>query len=139
MAIRGLVEAYAQAADLPDGDAMAELFLPDGLMFVYRDPMKPAESSLRSGRAEISAVGELLKQNISTMHVIANHTATVTGDAARAKTRCLAHHLNGIGADRRDLVMHIEYDDLLVRTPDGWFFAERHIHVVALDDRPAPT
>ena len=79
-----------------------------------------------------------LKRYSSTLHVIASHSAAIDGDAAMSVTRCAAHHLHGSGADRRDLVMHIRYDDRLERRSEGWLFAERDIHVVALMDQPAP-
>ena len=137
--IRSLIEAYAQAADDADGAGIAALFVPDGVMVVYRDPERPEDATRRSGQDEISHAMEGLKRYTLTSHVIANHTSAGTGDVATSTTRCIAHHLSGDGARRRDLVMHIRYDDTLKRTSDGWRFAERHIHVIALDDRPAPT
>lgn len=137
--IRSLIEAYAQAADDADGTRIAELFLPDGVVVVYRDPERPDDATRRSGQEEISHAMEGLKRYTLTSHVIANHTSTVTSDVATSTTRCIAHHLSGDGPRRRDLVMHIRYDDSLKRTSDGWRFAERRIHVLVLDERPAPT
>lgn len=136
-AVRGLVEAYAQAADEADGSALAALFHDDGVMRVFRDPAKPTDHTVRSGRSEISTAMEGLKAYSATTHVVGSHTSSGVGDIVTATTRCVAHHLYGSRGEQRDLVMHIRYDDRVERREQGWLFAERNIHVVALVDQPA--
>lgn len=129
--IRQLVEDYALAADDADGACASALFTPTGEMRIYMDPARPEEftTTAASGmdRAWIS-----LREYAATSHIIGAHSATIDGDRATAVTTCVAHHVRDWPAGRTDTVMHIRYEDAMVRTDGRWLFATRELHMKAL-------
>jgi len=127
LAVRALMDKYALAVDARDRDAFAALFTPDGVLAVI-EPGDPEPSLTYSGTDELRTVIDLLAPFSTTFHVMANHTATLDAPTARTITYCLAHHLTEAeGADPRDTLMLIRYDDTLHRTPDGWRFTRRDV------------
>ncbi len=71
---------------------MAALFEPDGeLRMVRRGDDGPPMVS-RGHRHIASAVGRL-RQFDTTFHLVANHSAEVTGDEATGEVYCVAHHV----------------------------------------------
>jgi len=130
-AIRRVVEEYAAAADRVDGEAIAALFTPDGVLEIWMDPTGQSSSAVRRGRAEIATAMTRLSTYRATQHAIANHSATVDPgvDRARAETRCAAHHLEEVDGKVQDRVLFIRYDDDLVAVDGDWLIARRELHV----------
>jgi uncharacterized protein (TIGR02246 family) len=127
LALRALVDEYALAVDARDPDRFAGLFTPDGVLAVI-EPDDPEPSLTYSGTDELRTVIDLLAPFTSTVHVMANHTATIDAPAARTTTYCLAHHLTEAeGKDPRDTLMLIRYDDTLRKSPAGWRFTRRDV------------
>ena len=68
----------------------------------------------------------LLQRYDSTMHLVANHLATVNGSAAVAETYGIAYHRSTNSDPRRNLTVGFRYLDRLERRDDGpWRIARR--------------
>jgi hypothetical protein len=68
----------------------------------------------------------LLGRYATTMHLVANHLATVVGDVAVAETYGIAHHLSDDPDPRRNLRVGFRYLDRLERRDGGpWLIARR--------------
>lgn len=134
VALRDLVEAYARCADRVDGDGLAALFMPEG---VLRIVPRGAESSprVRTGREEIATAIKGLTRYVATFHFVGNHYVTVDGDTGTGEAYCIAHHLLGESGSQVDHVMMIRYQDQYRREPDGWKLAERELRVDWTEER----
>jgi ketosteroid isomerase-like protein len=127
--IRQLVERYASAADRADGDAAAALFTEDGVLEVRLDPTRDEVTGIRTGRPEIAAAVGSLRRYRSTHHSISSCVVDGDGDQALGDTRCVAHHVDGDGADAHDRVLFIRYLDSFVRLDGRWQIAVRKLEV----------
>jgi ketosteroid isomerase-like protein len=133
--IRSLIERYASAADRRDGAAAAAVFSEDGELEIWLTP-GDATSSIRRGHAEVAAAIDRIAAYDATQHVIASSVIDVTGDEARADTRCNAHHVTrraappGPGeAVGSDLVLYLRYLDSCARGEAGWRITRRELRV----------
>jgi ketosteroid isomerase-like protein len=134
LALRSLVDAYAEAVDRKDAEAVAALFAPDGRM-VVPDPERPgAVLGDRSGRAEIlDALGHLDRYTELT-HVVGGQVLRA-GPVVTGVTTCVANHVYDRHGETRLLVMGIHYRDTYARDGDEWCFAERDLRIGWRDDR----
>lgn len=138
-ALRALVDDYARCADRIDGEGLAALFAPDGVLRVC-ERGNPEPVRQRTGRAEIAAaIGGLSRYEV-TMHLVANHYVDIDADgtSATGETYCRASHISAVeggppGA-RTNHVMNIRYLDRFVRLPEGWRIAERELQVEWTED-----
>ena len=137
IAIKELIDAYAHCADFRLPEQQADLYTTDGRTLVYEGSTAGEPAQVLSGRNEHVAGFRTLSQFAVTMHVNAQSTLVLDGDAATAESYCLAHHIIGAGEDRTLMVMAIRYEDTLARTPDGWRFAERKLVTTFTDTRPS--
>jgi hypothetical protein len=135
-ALRALALAYALHADRREGDRVAELFAPGAaLRLTWRDDsVEPMESR---GHRHISSVIRRLERFASTVHLVANHTLSVSGDDAEGVVYCVAHHLSEAGGVLTDHVMYIRYLDRYRRDAGVWRFADRQTVVEWAEERPA--
>ena len=131
-AIAELITRYAVLNDTADWAAVAALYTEDGRM---SRPVAPKE--FISGRAAILAAFQARPRRAS-RHVVANVLVTLDGEErARASSQILLY--TGTAADdggppilsASPLVG--TWEDTLVKTPEGWRFAERR---GSLDFRP---
>ena len=127
--IRQLVERYAAATDRGDGATVARLFTEDGEFAMWLDPESPDPTSLRRGRAEITASIDRIRDYSHTHHTIGSHTCEIAGDRATGEARCEAHHLVGAPPNVKDHVMFAYYLDEFVREDGIWFFKRRELRV----------
>jgi hypothetical protein len=143
MALRSLVDAYADAVDRKDPPGVAALFLPEGRL-VVPDPADPVRRvTVRTGRGEIiSALGRLRRYRALT-HVVGGQvladTDTDTDRADRTVTgvtSCLANHAYEQDGRARLLVMGIHYHDTYGLEAGVWRFAARRLEIGWRDDRP---
>jgi hypothetical protein len=134
VALRDLVEAYARCADRIDGEGLAALFMPEGVLRIVRRGVEetPAE---RVGRDEIASAIKRLDRYVATFHFVGNHYVTVDGDEATGEAYCVAHHLLGESGSQIDHVMMIRYQDQYRRQPDGWKLAVRELRVDWTEER----
>lgn len=128
--IRQLVARYAYAVDTgaDNGDVYASLFAPDG---AFLD---------RTGRATTGreALAALARRNTrgrqSAFHFIMNHVIEPTAEGARGKEYLVQLRM-GEGERPNDIFGGGHYEDLYVRTPDGWRFKQRQF---IPSERPPP-
>jgi len=68
----------------------------------------------------------LLSRYDATMHLVANHLATIAGDVAVAETYGISHHRSDDPDPRRNLTVGFRYLDRLERRDGGpWLIARR--------------
>lgn len=126
LALRGLVDAYAQSVDARDADRFAGLFAPDGELVVF-EPEEDEPSISWRGPEELREVMKLLSSYSTTFHLMANHTCEIDGDAASGEVYCLAHHLTEEGKGGDNTLMVIRYRDRYTRQDGAWRFARRDV------------
>ena len=128
--IRQLVARYAYAVDTgaDNGNVYASLFAPDG---VFLD---------RTGRATTGkdALASLARRNTrgrqSAFHFIMNHVIEPAAGGATGKEYLVQIRI-GDGDRPNDIFGGGHYEDVYVKTPDGWRFKQRQFLPSA---RPAP-
>src|SRR6266851_6649728 len=136
LAIRELVEAYAQCADRRDAKGQMALFTADTHFVVYMNAKdaKPSQE-LHSREALAPVFADLNKYN-ATMHFVGQSTIlTLTGDRAAGEAYCLAHHVTVDAGKRRLMVASLRYLDTFVKTDGTWLFSERLLYVDWVDER----
>jgi len=134
VALRDLVEAYARCADRIDGEGLASLFVPEGVLRIVRRGVEE-EPVQRTGREEIATAIKRLDRYVATMHFVGNHYVTVDGDTGTGEAYCVAHHLVGESGSQIDHVMIIRYQDQYRREADGWKIAVRELRVDWTEER----
>jgi uncharacterized protein (TIGR02246 family) len=128
--LRGLVDRYAQCADRRDRSGFAAGFTPDGILVV-------GGGREITGREAIGNVLEHLETTyLRTMHFVGNHVVDFVGDGAQGETYCIAHHIYSDNEGERDTSMFIRYNDVYVRTGDGWKMSRRQLDIAWQEDRP---
>ncbi len=117
-AISDLVLTYCRGIDRLDRDLVASCFHADAT---------DTHGSFRGTIAEfIDWAFGLLQRYDSTMHLVANHLATVNGPAAVAETYGIAYHRSSDPDPRRNLTVGFRYLDRLERRDGGpWLIARR--------------
>lgn len=123
-AITRLIAQYARFADEKRFEEMAELFLPDGRMLMYR-PRAEHAAEAPCGREELIAAFIALAPISVTSHVLAPSVIEVDGGMAWARTTCMAHHISETPEGRVRFTLADTYDDVLVRVDGRWLFRER--------------
>ena len=114
--------AYARGIDRRDWDLVRSCFMPDAFIEGSR-----ATASLDEYLAQLRPGVETYP---TTMHFMGNQLVEVDGDEGRVETYAVAFHwaAEQAGADDpANLVVGVRYHDTLVRTPDGWRIARRHV------------
>ena len=122
-ALLRLATRYAQAVDRRDADALASLFVEDGLI------ERPGASW--QGREQLRGiVARLNTLYASTFHTVRNQTTAIDGLHAEGETYCVAMHiLNSTDGNRTRMDMGIRYQDGFVRQDGNWLFAKRALIV----------
>ena len=135
-ALRALVEAYAAGVDARRYDEVVALFTAHGVLATSVAPGGPVERET-VGRDAIARALHGLDRYEATLHVVANHAASVGADRATGETACFAHHLErGADGSCTDRVLAIRYHDTFERTPAGWAIARRELHLLWIERRP---
>jgi hypothetical protein len=131
-AYRRIAELYAQQADRGAGEAMAALFVEDGVI------VSP-EATLQ-GRDAISRIPAMLREMFAaTRHEILNQTIVLQGNGEMSgETYCNALHLLHPAGDgpRQVLVWSIRYQDELRHTDGGWHLVRRELALDWKELRP---
>jgi ketosteroid isomerase-like protein len=136
LAIRELVEAYADCADRRDAQGQMSLFTPDAHFVVYMDARDPKPSQELNSRQALAPVFADLNKYAATMHFLGQTTIlTLTGDRGTGETYCMPHHLTVGGAKRRLMVAALRYYDAFVKVDGAWLFAERKLYVDWIEER----
>ena len=126
--IEALRSEFTDAAMMRDGDRLASLFTPDG---VLRMPNVPAEFHSReeilAGRRRLVAMWDFFVQN--------THPGTIQLDGDTASGRAYIQELVRTRDGRSGQNFAI-YHDRYQRTPEGWKFTERVYEVRYQDTTP---
>lgn len=117
-ALGELVVRYFHAVDARAFDALVGLFLADG---EFRHP-----GGAVRGAAELEAFyREQLARWPATYHYGHGHVVEIAGDRARGLVDAHAEHVE----DGTCVVAGLRYEDEYARTPEGWRFAARTLHI----------
>src|SRR6266852_5512646 len=136
LAIRELVEAYANCADRRDAKGQMSLFTPDTHFVVYMNAKDSKPSQELHSREALAPVFADLNKYASTMHFVGQSTIlTLTGDRATGEAYTLAHHLTIDGGKRQLMIAALRYYDTFAKTGAAWLFAERLLYVDWLEER----
>ena len=135
LALRALVDTYAAAADARDVKRFVGLFLPDATLSAYRGEGEPTRYV---GAIRLAEIPEKLGRYRHTYHDVGHHWCHIEGDQATGEAGCRAHHVSEIpgGTGATDLVLTIRYRDAYTRTPEGWRFATREVHIIWTSEEP---
>ena len=136
VAIRAVIEGYAQAADRVDGAGLAALFTDDGVLTIHDTPGSREGARVLTGHGRIAAAITGLERYTSTSHQIGSHTCAVDGDRAEADSSGQAHHVTADPAGDWNKVWHLRYHDVLVRQDGAWRIAERTLFVDIVEHLP---
>src|ERR1700739_3778759 len=102
LAIRELVEAYAQCADRRDAKGQMALFTTDTHFVVYMNARDPKPSQELHSREALAPVFADLNRYDATMHFVGQSTIlSLTSNRATGEAYTLAHHLTVAGDKRR--------------------------------------
>jgi hypothetical protein len=137
--IQQLVLKYARALDTcsNNGYDYADLFTPDGVFA----PLVPGRGNLKfQGReqlAEVSGGGSKGCKNVGwiqqgVLHMYVNHVITPTVDGATGTVDML---MIGLGGDPNKIEHDGYYEDMYVKTPNGWRFKSRTHHAQLVEGR----
>ena len=137
LAIRELVEAYAQCADRRDAKGQMSLFTTDTHFVVFMNAKDPKPSMELHSREALAPVFADLNKYDATTHFVGQSTIfTITSDRATGEAYCLAHHVTVNGAKRSLMIASLRYLDTFVKMDGAWLFAERLLYVDWLEERP---
>src|ERR1700690_2533999 len=93
LAIRELVEAYAQCGARRDAKGQLALFTADAHFVVYMNAKDPTPSQELHSREELAPVFADLNRYAATMHFLGQTTIlTLPRDRGTAETYCMPHH-----------------------------------------------
>ncbi len=134
VALRHLVDRYADAVDRRDAGALRELFTDEAVLRVQADD-GPVESE-RSGDGIVGIVDAVARYE-RTLHHVGGCVFEPDGSGATGRVTCLAHHYERTGSGPVDLVMMIHYHDRYSSGPDGWRIAERRVAIEWTELHPA--
>lgn len=134
MALRDIIDRYADAVDRRDPVALRSVFSAQGVLRVQADD-GPVENEW-SG-ADVAEVLGTLSGFTSTFHHVGGCVFDLEGMMATGRVHCLAHHYERTGNGPVDLVMMIRYHDRYVREADSWRIEERRVAVEWTELHPA--
>jgi SnoaL-like protein len=135
VALRELVDAYAQCVDRSDAIGRLALFTEDARFGVYMDAKSDIPSREFQGRDALAAAFESPNQYVVTTHFNGQSTAVVDGSKATGVSYCLAHHVSVHGSKRRFMIASIRYLDRFTKIHGAWYFAERKLLVDWMETR----
>jgi hypothetical protein len=115
--IGDLIARYSTVVDGRRWDDLDALFTADAVLDYT------ATGAISGSLADLKAfLAEMLPAFATTQHLTGASTIVVDGDRATARTPCFNPM---VVHDQRLFFVGLWYDDVLVRTPEGWRFAER--------------
>ena len=137
LAIRELIDAYAQCADRRDAQGQKSLFTEDTHFVVYMDGQGTEPTQVLDGREALTPVFDGLNRYQATMHFNGQSTIALDGPRATGESYCIAHHLFTDNGERKLMVAWLRYADICVKVDDAWLFAERNLYVDWTETRPS--
>jgi hypothetical protein len=140
--IQQLVARYARAIDTcsNNGYDYADLFTPDGIFLPMVNGRSITGIQGREKLAEVSGGGSRGCKNVGWIeqgvrHIYTNHVITPTRDGATGTVDML---MIGLGGDPNKIEYDGYYEDIYVKTPQGWRFKQRTHHAVLDEGRRVP-
>lgn len=136
--LRNLQLAYAFAIDRRDPVSLCAVFRDDAVLRVFapdaEEPLVAAE-----GHDQLVLMIDAMRERYAkTMHVMTNSTSSVEGGAVTGEVYGVAHHLILDNGGPRTFVAYLRYEDLFWQTSGGdWRIAQRHVHFLWTEERPA--
>lgn len=129
LAIRKLVDAYADCADRRDAAGQMALFTEDADFVVYSDRRNPIPAQRFRGRAALAPICQQLEAYQVTMHINGQSTTRVDGARASGVTCCLVHQLKIDDAARVTTIASVRYLDSYVKRDTRWLIRQRQVLV----------
>ena len=115
--IQALRGEFTDAAMMRDGDRLASLFTPDGVLRMPNIPVEfHSRDEIRVGRQRLVALWDPFLQT--------THPGTIQLEGGTASGRACIQEL-GRARDGRQGLNYAIYHDRYQRTPHGWKFTER--------------
>jgi hypothetical protein len=138
--IQQLVAKYARAIDTcsNNGYDYADLYTPDGIF----QPSVPGRTMApirgREALAEVSGGGSNQCENVpwieqGVRHIYANHIITPSPEGATGTVDMM---MIGLDGDPYKIAHDGFYDDVYVKTEDGWRFKQRTHHALLIAGQP---
>jgi SnoaL-like domain len=122
-----------------DGEAFADLFTPDGELWVPDVAADGAPTICRRGREQLSRIPSGLARYHATRHAVGTATYTVDSRTASGEVTGVAHHLRaGPGPGHSggvDVIWYLRYVDDYVRSGDGWLLDRRVLRLRGIEER----
>jgi ketosteroid isomerase-like protein len=137
LAIRELVDAYAQCADRRDAEGQKSLFAEDTHFVVYMAGEGSEPTQVLDGREALTPVFNALNRYQATMHFNGQSTISLDGDRATGESYCIAHHLFTEDGERKLMVAWLRYSDTFAKVDGVWLFAERNLYLDWAETRPS--
>jgi hypothetical protein len=139
--IQQLVAKYARAIDTcsNNGYDYADLYTPDGIFLPEVNGKHILGIQGREKLAEVSGGGSKGCKNVGWIeqgvhHLYVNHIITPTADGAKGTVDML---MIGLGGDPNKIESDGYYEDIYVKTAQGWRFKQRTHHAVLVEGRRA--
>lgn len=119
---------YCQALDTADFDALDDVFTPDATADLVEEV---------TGREAIKArIRRTIEPLDRTQHLVGNHRIELNGDRATCSSYLQAQHVRRSAEGGPHLIVAGRYDDVLVRTVDGWRIVHRRLSVWWTEGNP---
>jgi hypothetical protein len=135
LAIRQLIDAYAEYADRHDAIGQMALFTADAHFVVYMDATSTTPSQELHGRDSLAPVLKNLNVCQPTAHCDSQSMIRLNGLRATAETYCIAHQVLEQNDLRSLMMTAIRYIDTFEKVEDAWYFAERKFLVEWIETR----
>ena len=139
--IQQLVAKYARYIDScsNNGYDYADLFTADGAFVPVINGKPTAGIQGRERLAEVSGGGSRGCKNVGWIqqgvrHLYPNHVIEATADGAKGTVDML---MIGLGGDPNKIQYDGHYEDVYVKTPQGWRFKQRTHYALLSGGRPA--
>ena len=139
--IQQLVAKYARAIDTcsNNGYDYADLYTADGVFMPNFSGTTIKGIQGREKLAEVSGGGSKGCKNVGWIkqgvrHIYVNHIITPTPEGATGTVDMM---MIGLGGDPNKIAHDGYYEDVYVKTPQGWRFKQRTHHTLLDDGRPA--
>jgi hypothetical protein len=132
--IQQLVAKYARAIDTcsNNGYDYADLYTPDGIFLPIVNGKATPGIQGREKLAEVSGGGSKGCKNVpwieqGVRHIYVNHIITPTPEGATGTVDMM---MIGLGGDPNKIESDGYYEDIYVKTPQGWRFKQRTHHAL---------
>jgi hypothetical protein len=139
LAIRELVDAYADCADRRDAAGQMALFTEDADFVVYADRGNPVPTQRFRGRAALAPICQQLEAYQVTMHINGQSTTWIDGARASGVTWCLVHQLKIDATARVIIIASVRYLDSYVKRDSRWLIRQRQVLIDWTETRTQAT